>query len=207
MRTFDIERDYYCNGEKMFNMDKCTINPGVTILVGCNGYGKSSLLTHISHTLDSEKIKSIKYDDVTEGRSIAKDAAMKIYKDVHLLATMALSSEGENIIINLGKFANKIGKFCAANEDEKELWILLDAIDSGLSIDNICYIKNLFNLIIENETKNNDKKIYIVATANTYELARGEQCFDVHNGKYITFEDYEHYRNFILETHATKQKR
>ena len=64
--------------------------------------------------------------------------------------------------------------------------------------------KYLFNTIFEDTTGTD---VYIVVSANEYELARGENCFDVYNGKYIQFEDYEDYRNFILNTRNIKDKR
>ena len=50
-------------------------------------------------------------------------------------------------------------------------------------------------------------QIYIVVSANEYEMAREEQCFDVINGKYINVPDYETYRQFILDSKAEKEKR
>ena len=47
----------------------------------------------------------------------------------------------------------------------------------------------------------------IVVSANEYEMARGENCFDVYNGKYIKFKDYEEYRQFILDSKEIKEKR
>jgi hypothetical protein len=90
-------------------------------------------------------------------------------------------------------------------EPVKERWILLDAIDSGLSVDNIVKLKEeLFKTILE---YNEGNEIYIIVSANEYEMARQEQCFDVYNGKYITFNDYEEYRQFILETNEIKLQR
>jgi len=47
----------------------------------------------------------------------------------------------------------------------------------------------------------------IVISANEYELANGEQCFDVNLGKYLTFDDYESYKKFILKSRKLKDKR
>lgn len=49
-------------------------------------------------------------------------------------------------------------------------------------------------------------EVYIVVSANSYEMASGEQCLDVWSGKYITFEDYEDYRRYILKTRARKKQ-
>ena len=50
-------------------------------------------------------------------------------------------------------------------------------------------------------------ELYLVISANEYELARKESCFDVNKGKYITFKDYEDYRSFILNSRAFKENR
>ena len=54
----------------------------------------------------------------------------------------------------------------------------------------------LKRVTVIDDCKNTD--VYIIVAANTYELARNEKCFDVVNGKYISFKDYEEYRKFIL---------
>ena len=48
---------------------------------------------------------------------------------------------------------------------------------------------------------------YIVIAANEYELARGENCFDVNKGVYLTFKDYEDYRKFIIKSRKRKDAR
>lgn len=42
---------------------------------------------------------------------------------------------------------------------------------------------------------------------NSYELCNEEYCFDVYNGKYITFSNYDEYRTFILEQKKIKDQR
>ena len=49
--------------------------------------------------------------------------------------------------------------------------------------------------------------LYIIISANEYELARNEECFDVSNGKSIRFKDYEDYRKFIINNRKKKDKR
>ena len=79
---------------------------------------------------------------------------------------------------------------------------MIDAADSGMSIDNVCEIKEyLFKTILDDEK---EADVYIVISANEYELARGEACFDTYNGKYIEFADYEAFRAFILDSRKIK---
>lgn len=196
-------------------------------MVGCNGIGKTTFLHQLRENLKKLNIPYIEYDNLHEGgRNSISEAGFN--EDFAFLATAIQSSEGENIVMNIGKLASelkyfvKTGKVKEKNpfakvfknidgyKDEKEeflpeRWILLDAVDSGLSVDNIVDIKEyLFKTILEYNFGN---EIYIVISANEYEMAREEQCFDVYNGKYITFKDYEDYRNMILESKKWKEER
>jgi hypothetical protein len=114
------------------------------------------------------------------------------------------SSEGENIDMNIGNFAQKVGEFQRKHPDAKELFIFLDAVDSGFSIDNIVELKKFFSCILKYR---DDTDIYIVVSANEYELARGENCYDVLRCRYVKFSSYERYRRFILQTREAKDKR
>lgn len=153
------------------------------------------------------------------------------YGNVEFMATAICSSEGENIVMNMGNLAARLGQFVKTGEDPKkkshnrlaksiakingedidekeipkERWILLDAVDSGLSVDNVVDIKEqLFKTILEYNYGND---IYIIVSANAYEMARNEQCFDVYNDKYIKFVDYEEYRHFVLKSKGWKHSR
>lgn len=228
-RKFKLPKDYFGEGIELWKKRTITLNPGVTVMVGCNGIGKTSLLRRIEYTLKDEKIPFIKYDNLHDGGSNARSAA-SFYEDFAFMATSMCSSEGENIVMNLGRIASRLKNFIETgvdNDDFKRLdrafarifdkesddkkiesnerWILLDAIDSGLSIDNINDVKELlFKTVIDD---NPYRDVYIIVVANSYEMARNEQCFDVRNGKYIKFDDYEDYRNFILKSKEWKDER
>lgn len=226
-REFVLLKDYYEEGQSLYKKEAITIKPGVTVLVGCNGIGKTTLLHQMRDRLKKQNIPYIEYDNLHEGgkESISEAA---FYENFQFMATAMQSSEGENIILNMNKLAMELGQFVKTGmpieknpfikafkslndtEDVKhgilpERWILLDAVDSGLSVDNIVDVKKyLFETILEHNYGN---EIYIVVSANEYEMARGEQCFDVYNGNYVTFENYEEYRNMILESKKWKEER
>lgn len=202
MRSFKLSRDYYCNGERLFERVNMKIEPGLTVLVGCNGTGKSTVLNHIENTLYEEEVPCIEYNNLTDGGTSSMDRLL-FNGNTGLAANMFCSSEGERISLNIGIMAQSL-RNKIKNSKSDEFWILLDAVDSGLSIDNIIEIKDFFNLVIED---NPDKDIFIVAAANEYELCNGEQCFDVRLAKYITFKDYEDYRNFIIKSRKAKDRR
>lgn len=169
------------------------------------------------------------FDNLNDGGSKSVSEA-SFYGDFSFMATAMCSSEGENIVMNLGKLAVRLGDFVKTGEDTKDVkfkalarslrledkteeekeipkerWILLDAVDSGLSVDNVIDLKEqLFKTILEYSYGN---EIYIVVSANEYEMARGEQCFDVYNGKYVKFNDYEEYRNLVSQSKEWKYQR
>lgn len=225
-RRFVLKKDYYDEGVNLYKKKTVTINPGVTVLVGCNGIGKTTFLRQLRNKLKKSDIPYIEYDNLHGGGNNSVSEA-GLNEDFAFIATAIQSSEGENIVMNINKLASelrgfvKTGKvkeknpfakiFKAINDSENEKkefvserWILLDAVDSGLSVDNIVEVKKLFKTILE---YNHSNDIYIVVSANEYEMARTEQCFDVYNGKYITFRDYEDYRDMILQSSSWKMDR
>lgn len=227
-RKFTLVQDYYEEGFNLYKNKIITIKEGVTVLVGCNGIGKTTLLHQIRDSLKKKKIPCIIFDNLCDGGSNSVSKA-GFYGDLSLMITAISSSEGENIVMNMGKLAARLGNFVKTGKDKnddlsealaklvnrgdkeevkeipKERWILLDAVDSGLSVDNIVDIKEqLFKTILE---YNYGNKIYIVISANEYEMAREENCLDVYNGKYVKFNDYEEYRNMILESKKWKEER
>ena len=201
-KTFNLTQEPFEKGQKMFKNGIVTINPGVTILVGCNGAGKTTMLRQIEAQLKESGDPYISFDNRHEGGSDAM-SRYGFYQQFEELATMFCSSEGEQIMVVLGEYARKIGNLARTNR-ESDIFILLDAVDSGFSIDNIDELKRLlFKTVIEDHPKD----VYIICTANSYEMARGENCIDVMSCDEIRFADYEKYRNFVIKTKKQKEKR
>lgn len=204
-RQFILNNDWY--GEDDFNIfkkKKITIKSGLTVLVGCNGAGKTTLLKQIEQSLKSKDIPVMLHNNKSDGERELKSRAA-LYGDFNIVAKLMMSSEGENIVNVMSEIARKMGDFTRRNGNSKELWFMFDAVDSGLSIDNILEIKEqLIPIVLEHDA---DKDIYFLISTNSYEFARGENCFDVINGKYIKFANYEEYRDFILKSKERKLER
>ena len=223
-----IVRDPYEPKEYIYTKKEFEFKPGVTVLVGCNGCGKTTLLHQIKDYLKSKKVPVVSFDNLHDGGSNARSAAAAM-NDFTFLATASFSSEGENIVMNVGRLAQTLRPFIQTGESQdrgdrlckafaravwgdqeepevpNERWILLDAIDSGLSVDNIVDIKEyLFKTILEDAE---NTTVRILVSANEYEICRNEQCMDVHTGNYRTFSGYESYRKFILKSREIKNKR
>ena len=232
MREIKTWRDPYGEGFSTCSRKVVEFQPGLTVLVGCNGSGKTTLLMNIEEELKKEKVPCAKYNNLSESSDAIGQSLFE--SDFGMAGTLMCSSEGECITINIGRFAKNLrefihnGKYFKGKRDfniesifkteeemkaeieekrkHKERWILLDAIDSGLSIDNVLDFKNLFDAVLE-EGKSLDLDIYIVVSANEYELVDGSQCLDVTTGKYKTFSDYKEFRKFIIHTREKKDKR
>ena len=203
MREFNIIRDPNDCGN-LYYRSKVAFEPGVTVLVGCNGCGKTTLIRQIKRLLEKDDIPYVAYDNLHDGGSNARQRA-GFYGDVDFMATSMCSSEGENIVLNMGNMARSMGALTKKHPNAKELWFLFDAVDSGLSIDNVLDIKEyLFKTVFEH---NKDKDIYIIISANSYEMCRGEKCFDTWLCKYIDINSYDEYRDFVIKSRERKDKR
>lgn len=146
--------------------------------------------------------------------------------DIGDAINLLYSSEGEAIKINLEKqaefykeffrtgyfkdsnyrFTRIFAKDASEKLNDNRRVLLYDAVDSGMSVDAICKVKDLFDLILK-DANELGIELYLIISANEYELARGENCFDVNAGKYIQFTDYEDYRQFILKSRKKKERR
>lgn len=203
-RKIKIIQDYHGDNIKLYKKRFVELQPGLTVLVGCNGIGKTTLLKQIKSGLREANIPCLDFDNLHSGGSNARTRAA-FYGDFSFVAQGMCSSEGENIVLNMQRFAGQIGCFFKENIEAKEIWVLLDAVDSGLSIDAVEDLKEgLFKTIFEHYS---DKEIYIVCSANEYELARGEMCFDVANCKYVPIKSYEKYRSVIMRSRKIKDER
>lgn len=222
-RIINTWRDPYDAGFSTCRRKQIEIKPGLTVLVGCNGSGKSTLLHNIRDELKRENIPYFYYDNEKDGGSHSIGESV-FHQNYSLAATQLCSSEGENITLNLGKIASQwryfietgetnqntfskiFGSSLETTKSSKERWILLDAMDSGYSIDNVIEMKELFDLIIE-DSKYFNIIPYIIISSNEYELVNGSNCLDVTEGTYLTFQDYDAYKKFILHTRKKKDKR
>lgn len=224
-------RDPYDAGFNTIKPRQIEIHPGLTVLVGCNGAGKTTLLFNIKEKLKEQNIPVHSFDNLQDGGIGAGGSLCVGYKefdgdDIELGALLVSASEGETIKINIkrqstlykefintGYFKDRFYKFNKAffdklHEDitDNRRVLLFDATDSGMSIDAVCELKIFFKSFID-YAKENGIELYVIISANEYELARNEQCFDVNEGKYLTFSDYEDYRNFIIKSRQKKEKR
>lgn len=203
IRTFTIDRDWNGIGCNIFSKKTISLTEGVTVLVGCNGAGKTTFLYQLQQILKREGTPVIMFNNLHDGGQNARSMA-GLMNDFSFLAAAMCGSEGENINMNIGNFAARLGDFIRRTPQGQDVFILMDAVDSGYSVDNIVELKSLFKIILDTA---DGRDIYIIISANEYELARGEFCWDVNKCKYVQFKDYEDYRKFILNSRKLKDAR
>lgn len=222
-------RDPYDAGFSPTRPKEIELHTGVTVLVGCNGSGKSTLLKNINEHCKKNNIPCNLYDNLKDGgsNSLGELFSVENFSEVSYLMS---ASEGEGIKANLGRnstfykeffkngyinnrtnrlsmlFDDKKAEKLATFKNCKDRVLLFDAVDSGLSVDSIIEVKEMFNAILE-DIPNYNVNIYIIIAANEYELARNSDCFDVNSGKYLKFYDYEDYRDFIIKSRLKKETR
>lgn len=207
---FKVNRDYYLIGEFLYTKNYVNLEPGLTVLVGCNGSGKSTFLDQIRNYCEENKIAILKYDNLKDGGTNAIESAM-LRGNTAFAATNLTSSEGESLYNNIGEFTMKLGrkvsKLSGTEENKVQLFILLDACDSGLSIDNIVELKDIIKNLIVPDCNKRGIEPYFIASANSYEFAHSEDCIDVQHMKHIKFYNYEDYKKFILDTSEFNKNR
>lgn len=221
-------RDPYEAGFSPTKPTSVSIEEGLTVLVGCNGAGKTTLINNIEEECRKQDIPCHKYDNLKDGLSLgAILGGVKEFDGDNFEMGMVIwsSSEGEAIKLNIMRqstiykdffekgiindFTHRLSSVFNKSEEKvvsNKRVLLYDATDSGLSIDTVCEIKNLFKILIEDSTKYGIE-LYIIIAANEYELADKEACLDVNEGKYVTFNSYPEFKRFILASRKKKEKR
>ena len=210
---------------KLFPKKSLELEPNtVYCLVGCNGSGKTTLVDYMIENLRKKGAEKA-YDrlaglkraftgkefDFTKCDnyyiSFDRKSEDGINEDYFISKAMTTyCSTGESIITRFGGVLGILGDFIRKPEyKNKNLFIFFDDCDAGTSLDVICEIIDVVNMI-KDDCAANGITYYFILTANSYEIARNCQCIDVNTFKPISFKDYEDYKKFVLKSKARKDK-
>lgn len=138
------------------------ISRPICLLLGPNGTGKSMSLKSIECELDEANIKWVKYS--TSHNDIVHTTWDFNPEDI----INAFRSEGERMCASFDKWGSQ--KLVPLVLRTKEpLWVLLDEIDSGLSLDRIKQTVSIIKMIFAGEYQKN-REIHFIITCNSYEL-------------------------------------
>ena len=142
-------------------------NP-ISILLGPNGTGKSMSIRLMEEELSKYKdIKVVSYS-TSQDDTVKKHTSPMDFRPEALAA--AFLSEGERMNNSFFIWIEDILLSAVLKEPSKELYIFIDEADSGLSIDKINEAFRDIIFIIKEEHRRG-RKIHLVLTANSYELA------------------------------------
>ena len=195
-----------------------TFNPGVTMLIGPNGSGKTTALSQIRSLFSTQDDLIKKWDQIDKNDNIRNLYSSYLYDNVYeekyakerwtysdqmeRIAQTFENSEGQDMWDFLYYKIEEIGRAVtkAIKDNKKGIFILLDGLDSGLSLDIIYKIrKDVLEFIIKTERKRSDLEVYIICSANSYEFCNNYDCIDVTNQEHITFTNYEDYSKYFIK--------
>ena len=201
MRRFYFENNYNDSETKY-----AAFHPNIlTIVIGCNGYGKTSFLRGLENHLGRKHVECISWSDSRDGRTNGMSQFLWS-DDIDGLSSMAFHSEGQAMLASFGrKCVQLIGHKVRHREGLKELFVLVDQIDSGLDVHMINEVKKTFKIIIE-DMKKRGIDAYIVMSANSYTLVKGEYCIDPVTRRPIIFNNYDEYANYIESMYKNNEK-
>lgn len=181
------------------------LQPGITVLVGCNGSGKTTILGDIDQACSrKDDVLCFLYNDRFQGGStlISKFVMTQRMREA---ASMVFASEGERIVDGIGQFVSGLKK-SLQNAAGKDVVIIFDAIDSGMSLDVISEFKAMLHRSIDKRSFA-CRDLYILVAAISYGMCRGERCFDVSTWSYCENLAWDQYEDLIFRSREWKDKR
>lgn len=216
MYTFEnIQTKPY--GEKMFPRTKLTITNTVTYISGPNGSGKSTLMNMFVKHLQKSRAREFNMhkpswkfmigDDVNASvgfihYNIHQDShqnnmASKLFHgDIDAVSMQMSMSEGQNQLMTLSTIFDAAQHVAKYETHIKQLIVLVDGIDSGLSVDMAGFIREtVWDKIEQVHKHRDDLDFYLVFTANNYELVRDRtgDIIDPQTFKTVEYESYDDY--------------
>ena len=193
---------------KLYKRKDYVIKPGLTSLVGCNGSGKTTFLDdYLMPYLKKNNIACLDYNDRRTGGTGRMEKLLFDGK-TEAFASMYVSSEGERIVCGLDPIFGSLKSFFNKNRGNP-VFLVFDAIDSGMSIDEIIEIRELFLDLVFEEAKNVfGVDLYMVIAANNYEWCNDPRIHnvDITNGKEIEIKSYDDFKKAITATRDFKDK-
>ena len=193
---------------KLYTRKNFTFYPGLNNLVGCNGSGKSTLIDiFLKPYFRDNEIPYIQWNDRRYGGNYLMDKMLNFDNDMEGLVAMSLSSEGERISYGLLSVFKDIGRSFRQYSGQA-VAVLLDAIDSGMSADEIIETRKcILDVVIPDAEKLGVIPYFILAT-NNYEWCDDERIHNINisNGQKLFIHSYEEYRDIILKSRELKDK-
>lgn len=192
---FGINTSPYSKAEVLFKKDLIEINPGVTVFTGCNGSGKSTLIQIIKNRLESSEFPFMYYNcsEQQQGEAVLSSIS---------------SSQGEYAYFRFSSIIQFMKPFFEMETNHSSRWVLIDGIDSYLSVDRIAQIRKCFDFLVH-EAKRTGVELFIIVASNSFEMCKGSNCFSVIDGEYRDkpYDTYEGWHEDIMDSSEYVRKR
>lgn len=187
----------YCN-DKRLHFKELEIKGRLNILVGGNGVGKTTLLNGIKrkeYEIESTTPIEIKQYSNSKDNYRVKTSANMTTPQMITQANAKFMSEGQSILYSLISFLGNIEKEAERLlEEKKSLIVILDEVDSGLSVD---AINVLMHIIID--ILNTHMNVQFFISSNNYHFTFvHNNIINMYNGKYQKINSYEEYFNLMI---------
>lgn len=193
----------------IYQSDEFLFHTGTTVLVGCNGAGKTTLLRRMRTALKADGAPCLLHEHMRARDEISARLQFSSHltaEDYDAALAPNWQSEGEGHAQDLLTMVPSFGDFVMRNPSEhKERWLLLDGMESGMSIDMDDELTNLMDVIEGNIPAGIE--LYLIMATNSYEIAKGRDCIDVSTAEHVTFDDYETYAAFVRQSRKEKDAR
>lgn len=150
--------EYY----KEINPDKLTSD--ITILLGPNGSGKSMSFRWLESYFKNNNIECLTYSNKRN------DIVNTCFNFDITKLVCAFHSEGERIKDSIYEFSGShfINELLS---NEKDIYVLIDELDSGLSIDSLLnIISEYIQVIVLEKYKHPERTVKLVFSCNSYEM-------------------------------------
>lgn len=166
----------------------------INILFGGNGVGKTTFINAIKDNkvrIEGDKDFIIKaytnsFDNVRNNQNKQLDNRRDFVKAINAKSF----SEGQAIIHYVLSFLYDIKEM----NTEKDIIVLLDEVDSGLSVENINMLLWQIKEIVES------KNVFFFISSNHYHFTKAiRNVLSMYDGKYITINNYEEYFNLLQD--------
>lgn len=191
MNNLSITFTGYYEDHRKFTVD---FRKGLTTVIGKNGSGKTSMIREMDDILHRDNIPHYTYIQNDKGPKLFHSGLMSGGSSFATSNEYFLSSEGERILVTYGAMITTIKQFLETNKDEDIVVLLFDGLDSGLSINNIHSIRDIFNLMI-----NDYPNVCIINTANNYEFVKDTRCVHARTGRDVSIKTYNDFVRFLTK--------
>lgn len=181
----NINPNPYNQRKPLFTHDSIAILPGLVFVVGCNGSGKSALLSTIEDSLsETKEVLVLKFSPILD----------------------AGESTGEMYSKSFSLFLDKVQESIQVGENNK-IFVLADVSQSGMTADVASQFKiRLFSSILST-AESKAIEIYILIAASDFEFVSDQECIDVQTFNRLRFNNYSSYKKYLLNSQLVRDKR